>query len=163
MRDLLIIGGACLIAIVAGAWLFLSQEDTTASAGPTAYRVFIEGEQSGSITERKNYRIKNEEELDELWRLIYGTSGPSAPAIDFTREELLAVFDGTHSSGGYTVEVVSIEDEPGVARHVSILHTAPGESCMVSQAITSPFVIVRVAATNLPLKRTDLTETVACE
>ena len=103
---------------------------------------------------------KSKEELDALWNLVYGSGGPAA-AVDFTKEEVLAVFDGSHSSGGYDITVDSVKDEGGV-RKIHITHTIPGEGCAVSSAITSPYQIVVVPRSSLPLSRTDATATADC-
>lgn len=162
-RDVWIIGSVCAIAIALGAWLFLAGSQEGEVSGSLTPRVIAEGQYSGYITERANYRIENADELFELWRMVYATGGPALPPIDFETNEVLAVFDGTHSSGGYGISVLSVEDEPGVARHVTILHREPGESCVTSQAITSPFEVVVLPRSGLPISRTDITETVSCE
>lgn len=160
MRDALIIGIACVAAIFLGAWLYFSGTGTNTSATQSGFTVLEKGMQSGSLTSRANYRIKSKEELDALWNLVYGSGGPAA-AVDFTKEEVLAVFDGSHSSGGYDITVDSVKDEGGV-RKIHITHTIPGEGCAVSSAITSPYQIVVVPRSSLPLSRTDATATADC-
>lgn len=163
MRDAVIIGITVLLAILLGLWLFLEEAPKVkAPEGQATFSVLIEGQFSGSITERKNYRVQSEEGLRELWRLVYGNDGPIVPDIDFDTYELLAVFDGTHSSGGYDITVESVMDTPAV-RTVSILHTVPGEECLTSQAITSPFEIVLLPKSSATISRTDRIETISCE
>lgn len=165
MRDSIVIGLACVVAIVIGAWLFMSAgaPSEAPASGPVSFSVLVEGQDSGAITEQKNYRIRTASELQELWRLVYGTDGPTIPKVDFDQNEVLAVFDGTHSSGGYDVDVVDVNDENGLIRHVSILHLAPGETCMTSSAVTSPFQIILLSKSALSIAREDRTEARSCE
>ncbi len=163
-RDMVLIGIVCVLAIVIGAWLFLAGGTAQApTVDDTTPRIIAQGQFSGLVTERKNFRIESSDELLELWRMVYASDGPALPPVDFERYEVLAIFDGTHSSGGYDIEMVSVEDEPGATRHVTILHSAPGESCMTTQAITSPFKVIVLSKSALPITRTDITETVPCE
>jgi hypothetical protein len=144
--------------------MFSFKEGALAPSGPApvAFSVVAQGSDSGMIAERKNFRIKSQDELAALWVMVYGTAGPEMPRIDFTKDELLAVFEGTRPTGGYTVAVVSVFDEPG-SRSVTIQHEVPGDSCMTSQAITSPFSMVRLQKTGAPLTRHDLEEVIECE
>jgi hypothetical protein len=165
MRDTIIIGVACVIAIAAGMWLFFSGNEgvlaPATSRGPVAYTTLAEGSYSGSVTERANYRIKNTEELVELWKMMYGTDGPTLPAIDFGKHEVLAIFDGTHSSGGYDVRIASIEDEE-LTRRVTIVRVTPGDDCMTTTAITSPYLLVAAPKSVLPLSREEVSEVAEC-
>jgi hypothetical protein len=162
MRDTIIIGVACLIAIAVGAWLFLFGDTALTKKGPVGVTVVAEGHYSGSVTERTNYRIRSQEELAELWAMVYGADMPPLPQVDFSQKEVLAVFDGTHSSGGYDVRVESVTDTD-VARTVSLVRVVPEEGCATIDALTSPFVMVAAARSALPLTREEATETGACE
>jgi hypothetical protein len=165
MRDTIFIGVACVIAIVVGAWLFWSGNESslvpTESKGPVAYEILAEGSYSGSVTERANYRIKSAAELSLLWSMMYGTDGPALPPVDFGRREVLAIFDGTHSSGGYDVRIKSIVDEE-LARRVTIVRVVSGEDCITSSGITSPYLLVTVPSSSLPLSREESSETATC-
>jgi len=118
----------------------------------SAFSVLAEGQDSGSVTRRTNFRIQTEEEFEELWRMVYGSSGPARPPIDFNKREVLAVFDGTHSTGGYDVDVTDIKDDNG-RRFIRIRRTSPGDECVVTHAITSPFEIVSVEKSNLSITK----------
>ncbi len=116
-------------------------------------RVLDEGQQSGSITERKNYRITSMDELDALWTLVHGTDAPPG-GVDFSTQEVLAVFDGTHSSGGYDITVEEVTDTGG-KRMVRILHSAPADGCATTDAITSPFSLVILSKSSLRVTHED--------
>ncbi len=162
-RDSTLIFLGLLLALIAGALLMFSFKEGALAPGPASgFTVIDQGTNAAMIEKRDNYRIKSADELDALWVMVYGTAGPEVPQIDFSREELLAVFDGTRPSGGYAVAVDSVVDEPG-KRTVTIRHTVPGEGCVTTQAITSPYALVRVAKAVVPLSRTDVEEVIECQ
>ena len=164
-RDVIAIAVGCVLAIVAGGWLFLSATSKGPSvAQPEAvpFAVIDKGYTSGDITSRKNYRIHTPAELQELWRMVYGVDAPSAPPVDFTEDEVIAVFDGTHSSGGFGISIVEVRDS-GLTRVVRIRHSEPGEGCITTQAIASPFEIVILPKSNSSIAREDVIETVCCQ
>lgn len=163
-KDVLVIFLGFLAALIAGAILMASLEKNGSALrqGEVPVSVIAQGSDSGTFMARKNYRIKSVEELSMLWGAVHGTDGPNLPSIDFDTEEVLAVFDGTRQTGGYSVEVASVFDVGGT-RTVTIHHFIPGESCMASQAMTSPFTLVRLKKTNAPLSRADVDVVRECE
>lgn len=146
MRDVLIVAGVCIVALIAGAFFFLKGGEVLpvgSGDGAVSYTVIAQGDHAVHVDSRVNYRIKSASEFSELWFLIHGGSQPNMPSVDFEKNEVLAVFDGSHSTGGYEVSVRSVVDQ-GLVRSIAIEHTEPGADCMVSQALTSPFVLVSV-------------------
>ncbi|MGB4076451.1 MAG: protease complex subunit PrcB family protein [Minisyncoccia bacterium] len=166
MKDTLIIGTLCALAVIAGAWLYFSEAggpiSPEAAYGPVAFTPLLKGEDVSAITERKNFRLKSREELEQFWRMLYANGGPLIPSVNFDTHEVLAIFDGSHSSGGYEVSLVSIEDSETL-RTVVIRHSIPGDSCVTASAIMSPFLIVQVPRSGLPIKRIDEDEVRECE
>ncbi len=159
MRDAIIIFVAIILSIVVGGYLYLN--GGPAFNGPTtdivfepqsSFTVLTEGQDSGSVDRRTNFRITTEEELQELWSMIYSSGGPGIPHVDFSEDEVIAVFDGSHSSAGYRVEVTDVTDADG-KRTVRITRHAPTDDCAVASVITSPFVIISVPKTTLPLAK----------
>lgn len=124
--------------------------------------VLSEGDRAVRMTERKNYRVLDYQQLEEVWALAHGPTVAQLPTVDFTTHEVLAVFDGERSSGGYGIGVDEVTDNGGT-RYIRIRHTEPGASCMTTQAITSPFQIVMVEKTTKTINRSDRSVTVACE
>jgi hypothetical protein len=159
-RDTLIIVTICVLAVISGAWLFFSQTSLSAPAA-VAFTVLETGTQS-QITEQKNYRIKTAEEFEALWTMVYGEGTGASREIDFSRLDVLAVFDGSRPSGGYEVAVQSVTDT-GAVREVVVKHREPDATCITTQALTSPFQFVIVPKSSLAIVRTDVTETVLCE
>ena len=71
----------------------------------------------------------------------------SLPAIDFSRDVVLAICIGERKSGGYSVSVRKIDSDSNVATVYVTVHTpAPGR--MVTLALTEPCVLVRAPLAN---------------
>jgi hypothetical protein len=170
MRDAIVIFVAIILAMAIGSYLFFNGTPQFAVPQPQienerrdgSFVVLAEGESALGIDRRTNYRIMSEAELEELWSLVYGSGGgPQMPNIDFTTNEVIGVFDGSHTSGGYSVHVTRVEDKDGV-RTIHIRRESPGENCVISEALTSPFQIVRVSKTLLPITRAEEEVTREC-
>lgn len=164
MKDLIIVGSMCVVALLIGVALLVLGPDLLArSDRGTVPAVLAQGSYARGIDTEKNYRIRTEEEFSELWRLIHGNDAPPRPSVDFETQEVLAVFDGSHSSSGYAIEVSRVVDER-LTRVVHITHKEPGASCMTSFAQSSPFVLVAVpkVSPETVLSHIDTTEVVEC-
>lgn len=171
MRDAVIIGIACVVAIALGAWLYFGTPVPTPSAAatqastnsvpstqtvsgtPAVFSVIAEGQIAPSFATRANYRIGNASDLKALWNMLYPQGGAALPTVDWSRNEVLAVFDGTHPTGGYAVTVSAVSD--GGTRMVAITHTVPGKGCLTNDIVTSPFQIISLPKTTLGLSHTD--------
>jgi hypothetical protein len=126
------------------------------------FTILAQGNDAASVSARTNYRITNNDEFTALWAMIYGNNGtPQIPTVDFTKYEVLAIFDGSHSSGGYGITVQSVSEQNGT-RTVTIIHRAPGTNCTSPSTATSPFELVQVPATTLPLAHQDDMSTTTC-
>jgi len=169
MKDATFIGGACLVAIAIGGLLFfygLEARTGSSSGAPregaaVSFSIVGEGAVAASIGESANFRIKNARELETLWSLVYGSDVPAMPAVDFETEEVLAVFDGQHPTGGYRIAVAGIHEDDEV-RTVFIRHEMPDAACIVTEALTSPFAIVVAPKGAQTLSREDETVTTPC-
>ena len=165
MKDTLLVAALCLVVLSAGAFLFLKGEvRRPIGDGPVAFSVVAEGQKAAHVQERVNYRIKSTSEFSDMWYLLHGGSQPNIPAVDFERNEVLAIFDGSHTTGGYDVRTVSIVDS-GLVRTITIEHTEPGEECTVSQGSTSPYelIVVPKMRDGHRLERVNTTTVTSCE
>jgi hypothetical protein len=81
------------------------------------------------------------EEWSKLWTLHAGER--TRPAVDFSKEVVVAVFMGTRPTGGFSVEIVRVRQE-GPALVVSYKETRPAPDSVAAQILTSPFHIVAV-------------------
>jgi len=153
MKDVILVGALCVAALVTGILLYmygptlLSQE----SGGPVSFSSVASGARAAEVTAQKNYRITSREDLSILWAMIHGNDAPRIPSVDFETQEVLAVFDGTHSSGGYSIKVARVVDQ-SLTRIVYVEQHRPAENCSVPSVLTSPYELVVVP--KLPDTRT---------
>lgn len=115
-----------------------------------------------TVSQRVNYLITTNDQLTQLWQMLYTDSGQPVPNVDFNTNEVLALFDGSHSTGGYGIQLTSVDDSGG-KRTVTITHFAPGDSCVPPGGATSPFIIVSVSKSSLPIDRIEQTVQNQCE
>lgn len=165
MKDLFIILGMIIAALAVGALLFFygpsSFRSWFGTASPAvSFRLLKEGNDATGMPERVNYRITDGSQLNELWGYVEATPG-TTPHIDFTKEDVLAVFDGTHTTTGYRIAVTSIADANGT-RTVHVTRMAPGANCVTASAITAPYQIVAVPKSDLKLTHVDESVTQDC-
>ena len=80
----------------------------------------------------------------------YSSLEPSLPAPDFGSAVVIAAFQGVKPTGGYSIEVVSIEEKEGVV-DVRLNVVEPRPSDIVTQAFTAPYDIVGVSRAGLGL------------
>lgn len=142
MKDAFVIGVLALVAIAVGLVLYFSVPTfMTDKEGEVKFREIQSGQNATQEPQRANYRIRSEAEFTALWYHLYGTDQPGVGNIDFTKQEVLAVFDGTHSTGGYSVKVTKVEDKL-LTRVVTIEHVSPDPSCSVTEAVSAPYQII---------------------
>ena len=174
MRDLLLIAGISVVAIGIGGILFFFgphslQSDMTntlasdQAASPTVpFTVLEKGSDALSISSRTNYRITTDSDFRALWSMIYGSrTTPAVPTIDFSKYEVLGIFDGSHTTNAYDVSVASIKDSTE-SRIVVITHKVQDSSCTPAPGASSPYELLEVPKTTVSLSHTDATSTVSC-
>ena len=177
MRDLWILLCICVVSIGLGALLFVygppSLQTNVQNALQTTqsqnegvqqvqFQVLEQGAQTYSIADRTNYRITSNYDLGVLWPLIYGQrDAPDIPKIDFSKYEVLGLFDGTHSVSGYGIQAVSVTDQTPV-RTLTIEHLVPSASCKSISGLNEPFELIQVPKTTFSLSHVDKTGTSSC-
>ncbi|HYE23364.1 MAG TPA: protease complex subunit PrcB family protein [Candidatus Paceibacterota bacterium] len=158
MKDTLFIGGLCAVIVLVGAALYFIEpsQQSASSTGTVMFERYAAGQYALNVDTQRNYLIQSQEELESALTLIHGNERPSLPPVDFEKNEVLAVFDGTHSTGGYDIQVAEIVDSQ-LTRTVHIKHLHPDENCSVPSVITSPYelVIVPKMRDTLHLTHTD--------
>lgn len=166
MKEGLYIGGLLFIALAIGAgayWITsmpaktpeTQSEQQTSSVQVTE---LAKGARSKE-TRRVNYLIKSQPELKQLWNMLESVG--SLPKVDFETNTVIAVFAGEQPTLGYDIRITKIEDS-ATARKVFVTLSKPGGSCITGQVITSPFHIVVVPATALPLTHADSVSVTSC-
>lgn len=165
MKDALLVSALVVLALAVGAGAYWynaavttpAQQAPASQLAPVSFTTLAEGTQSKEMR-RANYRITSSAELTRLWRMI--STDTSIPAIDFEKNEVIAVFAGQEPTLGYSIAISKIED--GSVRNVAISISKPGASCLAGQAITSPYQIIAVPKTSLPYAHTDTVSTMSC-
>lgn len=169
-KNAIIILVACVGLILIGAYLLYqpAKAPEAQNAMPAAatveevpFSVLATGTAAATPTTRKNIRITSTDELASVWTAVHGKKA-TPPKVDFSKDEVYAVYDGAHQTTGYSVSVSKIVETNGT-RVVSIVHAAPDASCAPKKAATSPFQFVTVPVSGAALTHTDENATVSCK
>jgi hypothetical protein len=123
----------------------MDQKKISKAETPLSIATVEKGDRSG-IRKPLQTVIRNQDEWKAFWKRHSSTdANPTlAPIVDFDREMIVGIFLGEKSTGGYEVEIVRAE------RRDSLLYfyyreESPPPGAMVTQALTQPFHLVRVA------------------
>lgn len=150
---------AVLMALLtAPGWAGTGREEP----GRISFTLLAEGMQSGIEDERREV-IRDADSYRALWaRHSVGMDpAPSPPAIDFSREMLIAVFAGAQPTAGYRWTVLSLSEENGsLAVHLRL--DQPGPGCAVAQVVTQPYLLVKTDRSRLPVVFHVVPKTVSC-
>ena len=110
-----------------------------AFAGPLGFQTVYRGIQS-QIEEPREVTIRSAADWRALWK-VHAPSAP-VPVVDFKREMVVGVFLGTQPTGGYAVEITSL-DATRKELIVTYRVDEPARDVMVVQALTAPVHLVR--------------------
>ena len=124
-----------------------------AAAAPPKLAIVKEWKNSGGVeTQQKRIVVKDPKEWETVWSAMVGNRSPKpeTPKIDFGTHMVIAVFMGVRSTGGYSVAITDIADLNG-KRVVTVKTQNPARDAMLTQALTSPYHVVLVAKTSLPV------------
>jgi protease stability complex PrcB-like protein len=91
--------------------------------------------------------------FESYWQSTYGSA---PPPVDFAREFVLCVHQGTKPTGGYAIAAREVQFDAAQRRLDCTLElTEPAPDAMLIQALTSPYAIYRVSLpTGQPLPAT---------
>ena len=87
--------------------------------------------------------IENQADFDKLYALLHGRSDRPAPKIDFKRKKVIAVRAGPFNTGGYGIKLYSAIDTQDGLETVFLI-TAPEPGQIVTQAFTTPYLIISI-------------------
>ena len=133
----------------------LSPGDVPAQAAQlpaTSFEAALGGFASFSgISAPERLVVRDAAAWDALWSRVVRDVGPApaAPAVDFTRDEVIVAAMGARPSGGYAIAIAGVYEADG-RRWVVVQSTSPGAGCGVTTALTAPLAAVRVARSALP-------------
>ena len=100
--------------------------------------------------------IDNQEGWINLWQQHTSDTEPSPPVpqVDFTNYNVVAVFAGEKSTGGYSVEILTVEtrnfqtkDLPSLVIVVEYRQPKPGD--FVTEAMTYPYHMIKIPQTDV--------------
>ena len=94
------------------------------------------------ISERRRLVIRDANGWAAFWSEL-GVG--DRPALDFTRDLVVAVAAGQQSSGGHEISVTQVTNANGELR-IEVVETSPGPNCMTTTALTQPVDVVVVPA-----------------
>ena len=109
----------------------------------------IDRGQYGDIVEGTQTVLRDEETYASFWERLHAdrNSVPDRPEVDFEEKVVVAIVVGRRSTGGYGVEIDEVLASDGGGRiQVQFAETVPGNNCVVTQALTSPYVLATVEA-----------------
>lgn len=110
-----------------------------------AWEIMAQGSQASGFEAPAFRIVESERELLELWNRAYASrlDLPPLPDVSFQRETILAVFQGQQPTGGYGIEVSDVVID-GQELFVDLSFLEPAPDAMTTQALTSPWVLIRV-------------------
>ncbi|WP_019008239.1 protease complex subunit PrcB family protein [Deinococcus aquatilis] len=121
---------------------------TTPSTGSTAGRVGFVEIASGNNASASAGAVQvatTQAALGTLYATAYGrqTGIPAAPRLN-AGETAVGIFIGQRNTGGYSVRVTNASAQDGVLT-LTVALTVPGSGSITTQAITSPWTLVRLS------------------
>ena len=101
-----------------------------------AVRTVVKGQTSETDAPRQA-AVRSAAEWSALWK-THDPSGQSPPAVDFSREMVVAVFLGSRPTAGYEVEIVRAVGNGGTLL-VEYVETGPSRDAITAQVLTAPY------------------------
>jgi PrcB C-terminal len=125
--------------------LTMDRQKTRKAGTPLSIATVERGDRSG-IRGPLQTVIRNQDEWKALWKRHSSTdTNPSpAPIVDFNREMVVGIFLGEKRTGGYEVEIVRTEQRDSLL-YFYYREKSPPPGAMVTQALTQPFHLVKIA------------------
>jgi protease stability complex PrcB-like protein len=137
--------GCSVLAVLVAVWCGAS------AAAPVTLTTIDRGQQS-NIDNQGEVIVRTAAQWTTLWRR-HAPEGQPRPAVDFTKSTVVAVFLGSRSTGGYSVEITGIERE-GSDLIVTYREQRPDPGAMLAQVLTMPYHIVRIKRFAGPIRFT---------
>ncbi|WP_430812986.1 MULTISPECIES: protease complex subunit PrcB family protein [unclassified Carboxylicivirga] len=86
--------------------------------------------------------IDNKNDFEKKWKRKISPDKLTTP-IDFNKECIIAISRGQCGSGGHGIRIKDVYEESGYLI-IEIVYTDPGENCRVTQALTYPYLVMRL-------------------
>ena len=94
-----------------------------------------------NMDDARQASARSVQEWSQLWTQHAGER--TRPAVDFSKEVVVAVFLGTRPTSAFGIEIVRVREE-GPALVVTYRETRPAPDGVAAQVLTSPYHIVAV-------------------
>ncbi len=94
------------------------------------------------VEEPREVAVRTPAEWQTLWK-EHAPPSAKLPGVDFAKDMVVGVFLGTRPTGGYSVDVVSVESSGGETV-VTYRETQPARDALLIQTLTSPVHLVRI-------------------
>ncbi|NEQ28599.1 MAG: protease complex subunit PrcB family protein [Microcoleus sp. SIO2G3] len=95
--------------------------------------------------------IDNREEWADIWQLHASDiiPPPPVPRVDFTDDQVVAVFMGEKRTGGYSVEILTVEtksslEDDQTSLVITVAYRQPKPGDIVQEVITYPYHIITI-------------------
>ncbi len=108
------------------------------------FRTVAKGDGASSVERRVAFTFKEQRRWSDFWKRVEPSQ--TRPRVDFSKHMLIAVTQGRKPTGGHSIRITRI-DRTGDGWLVHVTETSPGRGCFVTQAVTRPYHVVRVART----------------
>ncbi|MDD3004073.1 protease complex subunit PrcB family protein [Flavobacterium sp.] len=92
----------------------------------------------------ENVVITNQKSLEELYMSV---NNEEVPTIDFSKNQVVALFLGTKNTGGHAIAIDRVEAKEGKIIVYKKIQK-PDRDAMVTLALTNPFVIAEIHSKN---------------
>ena len=124
----------------------------------------IVAEQLTGFTTQQRMVIRDVENWQEFWDILYATTSekPPLPAVDFSQEMVVAATMGPHNTSGHSIHIDAVHAK-GEDIWIEVRSRNPSLTCPRIPLQTSPATAVRVDRRSGGVSRIERGETVACE
>lgn len=114
-------------------------------------------------TARQRRAITSSADWTRFWTTLSAdpNAGGSAPAVDFTRDMVIAAVMPLRPSSGYQVEIERVTEYADYIE-AAVVERVPAADCITLPVITRPFDAVRVTRREKPVRFTERTATQSC-
>ena len=142
--------GATLVALCGQPNSALAIPDDT-KAPITDSTLIAEGIRSAIEAPRQTF-IKDKAAFAALWaeHSAHENPAPTMPRVNFAADTLVAVFAGNQPTGGHAIALAGLDKTHG-GWELRLSLISPGPDCMTTQAMTQPWMMIRVPGHDQPV------------
>ena len=159
--------GRVLIAACVAVACIPDEPGVPSGAEPLELRGFpdeIVAEQVSGFTAPERMVIRDVENWQEFWDILYATTTekPPLPAVDFSQGMVVAATMGSRNTTGYSVHIDAVHAE-GEDIWIEVRSRSPSLTCPRTPLQTAPVTAVRVDRRSGGVSRIERGETIDCD